>query len=352
MKSLRWIVVASLCLALAPATFAACKIRQVGEIPVRVDGNRVLIDAQINGMDAKVMVDTGAAMTFLWQDAAARLGLALETTSGTRLFGVGGEARLLGTMVQHFQMGSFIGKQMHLAVVGTREGERRPASDMVLGDDFFSHFSTEFDLAHGVIRLLLTDGCKTEQLPYWASAYSLAELERLNPDHPRIQATVLVNGKRVTAILDSGAHTSIIARQTAESIGAAPGQAGTTAAGTVSGIAARPIESWVGTFATFAIGDEAMRNVQLQIADLFSADTTEELGSRIHRPLEDSPSMLVGCDFFLSHRILVLAKEHTLLFTYNGGPVFQLVKTVAAPKDDTDPIKESVPAQTAPAAAH
>jgi predicted aspartyl protease len=342
MKSLRWIVVATLCLASAPAAVAACKIRQVGEIPVRVDGNRVLIDAQINGKDAKVMVDTGAAMTFLWQDAAARLGLALESTSGTRLFGVGGEARLLGTMVQLFQMGSFSGKQMHLAVVGTREGERRPASDMVLGDDFFSHFSTEFDLAHGVIRLLLTDGCKTEQLPYWASAYSLAELERLNPAHPRIQTNVLVNGKRVTAILDSGAHTSIITRQTAESIGAGPGQAGTTAAAAVSGIAARPIESWIGTFATLAIGDESMRNVQLQIADLFSADTTEELGSRIHRPLEDSPSMLVGCDFFLSHRILVLAKDHTLLFTYNGGPVFQLVKSVAAPKN--------VPAQTAPAA--
>jgi predicted aspartyl protease len=346
MKSLRWIVAATLCLIFAPSAFAACKIRQVGEIPVRIAGNRVLIDAQINGQDAQVLVDTGAAMTFLWEDAAARLGLPLETAARTRMFGIGGEARVLGTVVKHFQMGSFVGDQMHLAVVGTREGHR-PIGALVLGDDFFSHFSTEFDLAHGVIRLLLPDGCKPEQLPYWATTYSMADLERVNPEHARIAASVLVNGKRFAAILDTGAHTSIITRQAAESVGAGPGQAGTTSAGAVAGIAARPIESWIGTFASFGIGDESMRNVQLQIADLFSADATEELGSRLRRPLEDSPSMLVGCDFFLSHRILVLAKEHTLLFTYNGGPVFQLVKSSTAPQGNSE---DGAPGRTAPAA--
>jgi predicted aspartyl protease len=351
MKSLRWIVVIALCVAFAPPAFAACKIRQVGEIPVRVEGNRVLIDAQIDGHDAIVMVDTGAAMTFLWQNAAAQLGLPLESTTGTRMFGVGGEARVLGTVVKHFQMGSFFGDHMHLAVVGTREGQHTLAA-MVLGDDFFSHFSTEFDLAHGVIRLLLTDGCKTEQLPYWAKAYSLAELARLDPDHPRIETSVIVDTKSVTAILDTGAFASIIARQVAQNVGAAPGQDGTSAARAVTGIAARPIESSIGTFATFSIGDESMRNVQLRVADLFSADTTQNLGSRLQRPLDNTPSMLIGCDFFLSHRILVVAKEHTMLFTYNGGPVFQLVKSVAAPKDDTNSIKEDVPAQTTRAANH
>jgi hypothetical protein len=55
--------------------------------------------------------------------------------------------------------------------------------------------------------------------------------------------------------------------------------------------------------------------------------------------------MLVGCDFFLSHRILVLAKEHTMVFTYNGGPVFQLVKSVVPQKDSSDE-HEAAPAAT------
>jgi predicted aspartyl protease len=133
MKSLRWTVVAALCLASAPASFAACKIRQAGEIPVRVEGNRLLIDAQINGVDAKVLVDTGAGMTFLWEDEAARLGLTLEAAPQARMFGIGGEARVLGTVVKRFQMGLFVGKEMHLAVVGTRKGERRFPGGMVLG---------------------------------------------------------------------------------------------------------------------------------------------------------------------------------------------------------------------------
>lgn len=342
-------MVATLCLVFAPSVFSACKISQIGEIPVRVEGNRLFIDAQINGQNAKVMVDTGAAMTSLWEDAAARLGLPQEKATKTRLFGVGGEARVLGTTVERFQMGSFVGDQMHLAVVGIRAGERRSPSDLVLGDDFFSHFATEFDLAHGVIRLLQTEGCQPEQLPYWATTYSLAELERVNPEHAKIEAFVLVNGKRIRAILDSGAHTSIIARQAAESVGTVPGQAGTVQVAAVAGIAGKPVETWLGTFAIFSIGDESMRNVQLRIADLFSVDTTEKPGSRLPQPLEATPSMLIGCDFFLSHRILVLAKEHTLLFTYNGGPVFQLVKSVAPQKDSSDH-KETVPPQTAPAA--
>jgi hypothetical protein len=32
--------------------------------------------------------------------------------------------------------------------------------------------------------------------------------------------------------------------------------------------------------------------------------------------------MLLGADFFLSHRIFVSNEQHKVYFTYNGGPVF------------------------------
>ena len=34
--------------------------------------------------------------------------------------------------------------------------------------------------------------------------------------------------------------------------------------------------------------------------------------------------MLIGADFFLSHRIYVASSQRKLYFTYNGGPVFNL----------------------------
>jgi len=351
MQSLRSTLGIALCLVVAPSAFAACKISRVGDIPVHVDRNRILVDAQINGQNATVLVDTGSPMTTLWQAAAARLGLPQEKTTTIRLFGVGGEARVLGTTVDSLQMGSFVGDHLHLAVVGTKPGERKSPGDVVLGDDFFSHFTTEFDLAHGVIRLLQSEGCQPQELPYWATTYSLAELERLNSQDAKIEAFVVVGGKRIRALLDTGAQTSVIVRQAAESAGMVPGQAGTVEVAAVSGIAGKPVQTWMGTFATFSIGDESVRNVQLRIGDLFSADTIDKPGSRLPQPLEGSPSMLLGCDFFLSHRILVLAKEHMLLFTYNGGPVFQLVKSVAPQKDGAEQ-KDPVTPLAAPAATH
>jgi tetratricopeptide (TPR) repeat protein len=41
--------------------------------------------------------------------------------------------------------------------------------------------------------------------------------------------------------------------------------------------------------------------------------------------------MLIGADFFLSHRIYVANSQHKLYFTYNGGPVFNLSGAKYAP---------------------
>jgi hypothetical protein len=83
----------------------------------------------------------------------------------------------------------------------------------------------------------------------------------------------------------------------------------------------------VGTFDSVSIGDETIRNVRLRVGDMFSKDTVAGTGSRIARPAAvDPPEMLLGFDFLLSHRVLVLPKEHAVVFTYNGGPLFQYVE--------------------------
>ena len=56
--------------------------------------------------------------------------------------------------------------------------------------------------------------------------------------------------------------------------------------------------------------------------------------------------MLIGADFFLSHRIYVASSQSKLYFTYNGGPVFNLA-TQSAPASGA----AAQPAAGAPAAA-
>jgi hypothetical protein len=52
------------------------------------------------------------------------------------------------------------------------------------------------------------------------------------------------------------------------------------------------------------------------------------------------PALLLGFDFFLAHRIIVLFNEGKLMFTYNGGPIFQVI--------ETDPIPDAQPAAETP----
>jgi tetratricopeptide (TPR) repeat protein len=47
--------------------------------------------------------------------------------------------------------------------------------------------------------------------------------------------------------------------------------------------------------------------------------------------------MLLGADFFLSHRIFVSNSQHKIYFTYNGGPVFRFDRPLPPPSADTAP---------------
>jgi predicted aspartyl protease len=333
----RWACVLALCLAAAPSAFGACTIKKLAELHVTVVGNRPLIEGQVNGQVVKIMVDTGSTFSFIREEEAKRLGLKVISGSNVSIFGVGGEARFGATVLEELRFGPFTDKNLQLAVIGSRHERRQSKAAFVLGEDFFSNFSTEFDFAHGVIRLLRLEGCKFDQVAYWSDQYSLAELGSSRSQSARIQTDVLVNGKQVNAILDTGAPTSIISLSAAKGAGVNPSQDGTKSAGRVTGLAGNPIDAWVATFGTFAMGDESVRNVKLQIADLFTADTQQTTGSHIHQRVAGLPEMLVGADFFRTHRILVLFTERKLVFTYNGGPIFQTIELDAtAQTGETD----------------
>ena len=74
------------------------------------------------------------------------------------------------------------------------------------------------------------------------------------------------------------------------------------------GVQGRGSEYYRAPFQSFAVGDEEIKNTQLMVT------TGELLGV----------DMLLGPDFFLSHRILISNSQKRVYFTYNGGPVFRL----------------------------
>ena len=307
--------------ALPQPGLARCQIGQVAEIPVET-AHVPLAHAEINGQPVSVLIDTGAFQSLIWRTAAERLGLHLTTgPKAMRLYGVGGESQLDATVIKELRLDKFTARDLRIPVAG----ERNTNFEVILGEDFWSVTSLELDLKHQVVRMMEPKGCKTDELPYWSKTYSMAHLLASPRDARRIQVNVLLNGHAARAQIDSGASFSLVSKGLAD-------QAGVSYQGTsaeIVGLGGKSLESWVGRFQTFTIGDETINNVQVLIARLDKNMTTQQLGSRIAVAAVIEPDMLLGADFLRAHRVLIDNSTRKMVFTYEGGPVFQTSKPSA-----------------------
>jgi tetratricopeptide (TPR) repeat protein len=340
-RRLPWSVLAILtlgCLAPGRATYAEpCTLARVAELPVTMLGTRPTVHAAINGTDALFIADSGAFFNTLTPAAAEQLKLRLEPAPfGFFVTGVGGEAHTWITTVKTFTIFNLEVPKVTFLVAGNDLGYGVVG---LLGQNVFRLGDTEYDLANGAIRILRPKGdCKKSGLAYWANSegkpYSVIDIDFASAARPHNEGTAYVNGQKIRVLFDTGAATSILTLQAAKRAGISPDSPGVTPGGPSYGIGRRVAPSWLAPFASFKIGDEEVKNTRLRIADvaLLGVD------------------MLVGADFFLSHRIYVATSQRRLYFTYNGGPVFNLTRTSPAPPETPDAAGAPDAAAPAPAA--
>jgi len=305
---------ASTVLAAAAAHAEPCSITRTPDIPVTMRGLRPTVRAQINGQDALLIVDSGAFFSFLTPAAVAQYQLRYEGFSGLTVEGVGGPESARVARVRKF---TFIGNtwnDVEFVVAGSNFGAEAAG---ILGQNVLHLADVEYDLANGVMRLAKTKGdCKRTALAYWAEAArkqpSVMDIERADVRHPHTMSVAYLNGVRIRVMFDTGAAQSLLTLGVAKQAGITPTSPGVTASGSSwGGFGHRLIKTWIARFSSFKIGDEEIQHAQLRFGDA-------ELGGA---------DMLIGADFFLSHRIYVASSQNRLYFTYNGGPVFDLSAT-------------------------
>jgi len=284
-----------------------CQVGEIVSLPVTMSGLRPLVHAKINGHDAVFVADSGAWFSMISPGSAAEYELALEPVPpGFTLRGVGGAVAPRLTTVKTFTIAGVPLPKVEFLVGGSEFG-----SVGLLGQNFLGMEDAEFDLAHGMIRLMRERGCSSKaNLAYWAPAggtYSelATDVRYAKPSH--IIASVYVNGVKLRALFDTGASTSFISRSAAARFGLKPDAPGVTPAGGSTGIGRHFVETWIGPVQSVKIGDEEIRNTRIR----FGGD------------MEDV-DMLIGADFFLSHHVYWAQKLDKLFFTFNGGHVFDL----------------------------
>jgi tetratricopeptide (TPR) repeat protein/predicted aspartyl protease len=314
------IALAALSLTVAsPGAFAgACKLVRIAEFPITMTNLQPLMTAKINDTDVRFVVDSGAFYSVISPASAAELKLSTSLAPfGFYMSGVGGgKADVSIAKVKVFTLAGVSVPNVSFLVGGSQIGE---GSIGVLGQNVLHLGDTEYDLGQGFVRLWRPEGCGKAILAYWigaGGAYSLQTIQPTTPQHPHTMGWAFVNGSEIRVTFDTGAANSILSLNAAARIGIKPDSPGVVFAGASSGFGANTMATYIAPVSSFKIGDEEIRNTRLRIGD-------------IDLPNSD---MLIGADFFLSHRVYVANSQHQLYFTYNGGPVFNLtaVKHAAA----------------------
>lgn len=283
-----------------------CSVARLLDLPVTMSGRRPLVDATLDGHPARFIADSGAFYSMLPASMAGADGLRLEPLPlNFNIRGVGGVSRVSLTRVKSFVLGGHPFSNVEFVVGGSEVGGAG-----LLGQNVLGIADVEYDLADGMIRLMRAYHCGDEDLAYWSAGkpHSMMAVADMESGDRHTVGTVVVNGTSLRAVFDTGAGTSVLTLSAARRAGVAVSGPDVRPGGVIGGLGRGYVRSFIAPVGSFKVGDEEVRDTHLRIGDLGPV------------PFD----MLVGADFFLSHRVYVANEQHRIYFTYNGGPVFDL----------------------------
>jgi tetratricopeptide (TPR) repeat protein len=299
--------------AAAPVAGAAdrCRLLMSTPLPVRMENLRPVISADIDGVPARFIIDTGSFFDFMAPAAAAQFKLPLrDAPPGFFVQGVGGSIIPQIATAKTFTVAGLTTRRA-LFLVGNNEFGGGEAG--ILGQNLLRIADVDYDFADGVLRFIRPQHCAGYVLAYWAKpnqAIGEVDLRWTSTQRPQLLGKAAVNGHDIAVLFDTGSARTILSLAAARRADITPASPGVILAGRTRGVGRHVIQVWSAPVALFEIGGEKIERTRLLIGD-------------VNLPGLDV-DMLLGSDFFLAHHIYVAYSQSKLYFTYNGGPVFDL----------------------------
>jgi predicted aspartyl protease len=297
-------------LALAGAARADCHVVPILSLSVRMEEMHPIVDAEINGARARLVIDSGASTNLLSLQAARAHGLSIQPASEEDGEALDGEMPLSRATAAAFSVAGRAFQDVPFMVGG---GGFDRGVDGLIGQDFMGDADIDYDLANGLVRLLQVSGCEGRDVAQWAKpddSVGMVVLQPVEAGARDVIGAALVNGVPIRVVFDTGGGPSMLSLAAARRVGASPDEDGARPAGDLLGVTKRPMHTWSVPVKSFEIGGERLADVRLRVGDWAGSGG-------------DYADMILGGDFFRSHHVLVARSQGRVYFTRNGAPVFE-----------------------------
>ncbi|RUL77750.1 tetratricopeptide repeat protein [Dyella choica] len=293
-----------------------CHLGKYGTLPVEMVGGQATTMVKINGTPTRLALDTGAFYNTMSKAAATSLSLRTRALPiGVRIGGIGGSSDASYTDIKEFGVLDSTLHKIDFFVGGSDTGRG------LLGANLLDAADLELDLANGKATLFEADHCNKVSMAYWTKAgiYDVADIEPANSERDRRTfLSVTINGKKVRALLDSGASFTLLTRDAAEHVGIDLKAPEVKPGKPTYGVGSKLVKTWIVPVDKFTVGTETIQHSQMEVLDGGIGDGKTD--------------MLLGVDFILAHHMFIANSQKKVYFTYNGGRVF----TFATASGDDD----------------
>ena len=198
--------------------FDTCGVRPRAQIPVEMRGNIPLMRAFIKDKPATFVLDTGAVGVAITEQAAARFELGVDDKTVMVGSGVGGQSRGFAGKLERFRIGDLPVPNHSVNIIPASAGISQSGMvDGLFGVSVLSVFEVELDLPRRMVTLYGGRLCPTTLAPPWAA--NAVEINAGRSERGRFYVPVVIDGKPVNALLDTGAAISIISSDIARQLG-------------------------------------------------------------------------------------------------------------------------------------
>jgi Aspartyl protease len=253
---------------------AACSVEAKATVPLAMTGNVITLPVEVNGIQARFILDTGAGRSMVTVEAVQRLGLARDPWVGTSTRSLGGLSQRYNANPRGLSLGGAklvrqtLNHDTSMAVGVLQDAHvGDQVIDGLLGIDFLSVFDLDLDMPNARLTIFQVRDCAGRFLP-WTEPYTSVPVTV--PAKHFMILPVTLDGVPLRAYLDTGAGTGFIFRSGMIRMGLQPSNLAADTTAKINGVGPNQNMTVMHLhgFRTLRIGHQAIDAPAIWVADV------------------------------------------------------------------------------------